>query len=144
MIIKEIYRVNFMKNKFSYSGTLRNENKFELNEDIFFVIKDNEITKGRIIGIELSVDENPEYKYKIQLSEELLRDNLVGFDTMFNSGGYSDDVWLNCDKIFRNVHLAHVSAIKQLDAMYDLQKKEIEHYFNQFNNEKENKEMPKL
>jgi len=133
MNIKEIYRLNYMRNYWSYVGTLRNEKKFNLHDKVFFVVNGNEIAKGEIVGVELPPVDNPEYKYKIKLPEELIRRRMDNDD--FYKGENFDKVTLICDSIFNTVEEAKESAIKQLDKLYKLQKEEIDRYFKQWDNE---------
>lgn len=128
--INEIYRINYMRNSFSYVGTLRNEYKFNISEDVFFVINTNEIAKGIIVGVELPPIDNPEYKYKIRLPEEIIKKRL-GDDFWKNQPDF-DKITLKCDRIFRTITDAKISAIEQTDRMYKLQKEEIERYFKRF------------
>jgi len=133
MNIKEIYRLNYMRNYWSYVGTLRNEKKFNLHDKVFFVVNGNEIAKGEIVGLELPPVDNPEYKYKIKLPEELIRQRMDNDD--FYNGENFDKVTLICDRIFNTIEEAKESAIKQLDKLYNLQKEEIDRYFKQWHNE---------
>lgn len=133
MNIKEIYRLNYMRNYWSYVGTLRNQKKFNLHDKVFFVVNGNEIAKGEIVGVELPPVDNPEYKYKIKLPEELIRQRMDNDD--FYNGENFDKVTLICDSIFNTIEEAKESAIKQLDKLYKLQKKEIDRYFKQWHNE---------
>jgi len=133
MNIKEIYRLNYMRNYWSYVGTLRNEKKFNLHDKVFFVVNGNDIAKGEIVGVELPPVDNPDYKYKIKLPEELIRQRMDNDD--FYKGENIDKVTLKCDSIFNTVEEAKESAIKQLDKLYKLQKEEIDIYFKQWDNE---------
>jgi hypothetical protein len=130
MYIKEIYRLNYMRNYWSYVGTLRNEKKFNLHDKVFFVVNKNEIAKGKIVGVELPPIDNAEYQYKIKLPEELVR--LRMNDDDFYKGENIDKVTLICDSIFNTIEEAKESAIKQLDKLYKLQKEEIDRYFKQW------------
>lgn len=130
MDIKEVYRINYMKDYFSYVGTLRNEKKFNIEDDVFFVINLNEIAKGKIVGVELPPVQNADYTYKIKLPEEIVRQRMDNDD--FYKGDNFDKVTLKCDEIFSSVIEAKNSAKKQIDKMYKLQKEEIERYFSQF------------
>jgi len=132
MNIKEIYRLNYMRNYWSYVGTLRNEKKFNLHDKVFFVVNGNELAKGEIVGVELPPVDNPDYKYKIKLPEELIRQRMDNDD--FYKGENIDKVTLKCDSIFNTVEEAKESAIKQLDKLYKLQKEEIDIYFKQWDN----------
>lgn len=129
--INEIYRLSFMKNYWSYVGLLRNEKKFNLNDQVFFVVNGNEIARGEIVGVELPPEQNPEYKYKIKLPEELIRQRMDR-DEFYKDNPNFDRVTLICDNIFNTIEEAKESAIKQLDRMYELQKEEIERYFKRF------------
>lgn len=128
--INEVYRLNYMKNYFSYVGTLRNQKKFNLNDNVFFVINGNEIARGEIVGVELPPVDNPDYTYKIKLPEDLIREKMESDD--FYKGEGFDKVSLNCDRIFSTIDEAKESAKKNLEHMYELQSKEIERYFSQF------------
>ena len=121
-IINNIYKVNYMKDKFSYVGLLRNEKKFNLNDNVFFSFDSNEISYGKIVGVELLPAENPEYKYKIELAEGLIK--LDKNNVISN---------LICNNIFNTIEEAKESAIKNLERMAKLQKEEIDRYFNRFN-----------
>ena len=97
---------------------------------VFFVINGNEIAKGEIVGIELPPTDNPSYKYKIKLPEELVRKRMKQDD--FYQGKNFDKVTLECDEIFNSIGEAEESAKLHLERMYELQKKEIERYFENF------------
>lgn len=128
--IDQIYRVPFMRDKFAYVGLLRNEKRFELNDKVFFSINGNEIAFGRIVGVELPPVDNPEYLYKIELPEELIRQRMEHDE--FYAGKEINKVTLKCDSIFSTVQEAKESALKNLERMEKLQRKEIESYFGKF------------
>lgn len=128
--IKEVYRLNYMRDSFSYVGTLRNQKRFNLNDNVFFAINGNEIARGEIVGIELPPVDNPDYSYKIKLPEELIRNQMKKSE--FYDGVGFDKVSLHCDRIFNTIDEAKESAKKNLEHMYELQGKEIERYFSQF------------
>jgi hypothetical protein len=128
--INQIYRVYYMKDKFSYVGLLRNEKKFNINDKVFFSINGNEIAFGRIVGVELPPAENPEYQYKIELPEELIRQRMEL--KKFYEGKEIDKITLHCGSIFSTVQEAKESALKNLERMEKLQREEIERYFGQF------------
>jgi len=119
-----------MKGRFSYVGLLRNEKIFNINDKVFFSINNHDIAFGRIVGVELPPEDNPEYKYKIELPEELVRQRLGHKD--FYEGKDIDKVELHCGTIFTTIEEAKESALKNLERMAELQKKEIERYFKQF------------
>lgn len=116
-LIENIYRVEYMKNNFSYVGTLRNEKKFNIEDVVFFAINGNEIACGKIIGVERTVSDNPDYIYKIQVPKELVT---------FNKGEVTE---LKCDRIFSSVDEAKESALQNLFKMSKLQRDQIEKYF---------------
>lgn len=128
--INQIYRSRFLKDRFSYIGLLRNEKIFNINDKVFFAINGNEIAYGKIIGIELPPTKNPDYQYKIELPEELIRQRMETED--FYAGKEFDKIVLNCESIFSTVQEAKDSALKNLECMEKLQREEIERYFSQF------------
>jgi len=126
-IIEEIYKSNYMDSRrFSYVGTLRNEKIFKINEIVFFApfFAKPDIAQGKIVGVELPPDDNPEYIYKLEIPKELVINDFNGKPT--------DRVELECDKIFSTLEEAKESAKRKLECSYKLQKKEIERYFKQF------------
>ena len=134
-MIEDIYKVNYMRDRFSYVGTLRNAKIFNINDDIFYAYGQS-IIKGKIIGVELPLDENPEYRYKVELPKEIVNAEIRKIEE--NPDLYSREyevpkhLILTCDKIFNNVQEAKESAEKNLQHMFELQKQEIERYFSQF------------
>lgn len=133
--IKEIYKGEYMRGHFTYAGTLRNEFKFNLDDDVFFVIRDNQIARGRVIGVEKTISDNPDYLYKITIPSEFLRQQMeklgVGFHEFQDIKDFKGTT-LKCDRIFKTIEEAKESAIKQTNHLYKLQKEEIERYFKQF------------
>jgi uncharacterized membrane protein len=119
-----------MRDQFSYIGTLRNQYKFDINDKVFFTVNNHDIYYGRIVGVELPPDENPEYRYKIALPEELIRERMD--NKKFYAGEDIDKVVLTCKSIFTTTQQAKEAAIKNLDNTYELQKDEIERYFSKF------------
>jgi hypothetical protein len=127
MVISDIYKVEYMRNRISYIGLLRNEKKFNINDNVFFAYGEK-IFRGKIVGVELLPAENPEYKYKVQLSEDLMPIRYTQPESV-KPVEYGN---LICDDIFNTVEEAKQSAIDQLKKMTELQRKEIERYFKQF------------
>jgi uncharacterized protein YuzE len=127
MVISDIYKVEYMRNRISYIGLLRNEKKFNINDNVFFAYGEK-IFRGKIVGVELLPAENPEYKYKVQLSEDLMPIRYTQPESV-KPVEYGN---LICDDIFNTVEEAKQSAIDQLNKMTELQRKEIERYFKQF------------
>jgi len=124
--ITDIYKYDFNLNDFSFIGTLRNEKKFNLEDNIFFGFTNGAcsgIARGKIVGIELPPKDNPEFIYKITLPKNLI----FTYDSK-----KIDTITLTCKDIFNTVQEAKKSAIKQLDLMYKLQKQKLEDYFNNY------------
>lgn len=131
-MIKDIYKMIYMRDTFSYIGTLRNAKKFNINDNIFYAIGQR-IIKGRIVGVELLPSENPEYRYKIDLPEDIVRESVSNAEQWYSKDyEVPKTTTLTCDSIFSNIEEAKQSAIKDLENKYELQKEEIEKYFNQF------------
>ena len=119
--ITDIYRLDFIRDRFQYNGLLRNEKVFGIGETVFFSINGgDDISYGIIKGIELTDNENPEFIYKIRFSRDL-----IGFvdDTNLH------EVTIICDKIFRSIDEAKESALKNLERMHRLQLNQINSYF---------------
>lgn len=129
-IIDKIYRVKFMRDSFSYIGTYRNSKIFNINDIIFFSINGKDIFPGKIIGIELPPTDNPEYIYKVQISE-IIVSREFGYENLPDKETLSNSV-INCDSIFYTIKEAKESAIKNLKKLAVLQKQEIEDYFKKF------------
>lgn len=147
-IINEIYRVIYMSDKFTYVGTLRNEKRFKINDRVFFSINGHDIACGRIVGIQLPPEDNPEYIYKIQLPDEVIRERLAALtdeeltpvdkynkrtdpDKFYNDKDLGK-VDVTCRYIFKSIEEAKNSAIENLEKMAMLQRKKIESYFSHF------------
>ena len=131
MKITGIYGLKYQKyDPITHIGYLTNERKFNINDNVWFCPSDRhgEIVGGVIIGLELvqypSI-EREEYRYKIKLPAESVR-----FINGFNNMQYDD---ITCEKIFTSLSEAKECAIKKCLEMYNLQMKEIEDYFSQFN-----------
>lgn len=120
-MIEDIYRVNYMKNRFSFVGTLRNEKRFNIH-DIVFISNGEDMIKCRVIGVELPIAENPEYKYKLELPKD---------DYKKDGDKYRN---LSCKNIFSSIDEAEKSARTNLKRMFDLQEEEIERYFIKYKN----------
>jgi len=133
--IKDIYKLSYMNGSFSYVGTLRNQKRFNIHDKVYFSYLGNKISYGVICGVELPTEQNPEYIYKIQVSDWMFY-NTVNEETKefiySESVGELKNVTLKCDKIFSTVDEAKQSAIKNLEHHYKLEKEGIERYFKQF------------
>jgi len=66
-MIDDICKVDtFLHEKFNYVGTLRNQYKFNIEDDVFFSpIGTNDIHRGKIVGVERLESLNAEYLYKV-------------------------------------------------------------------------------
>lgn len=113
--------MQYWKDKFSYCGTLRNQRVFNINDSVFANIRGNEIIKCRVIGVELTISDNPDYIYKLEIPEEAVVD--------FNHN-IVDSVM--CDRIFNTIEEARESAIDNNKRMSSLQHRQINNYFSQF------------
>jgi hypothetical protein len=134
--ITDIYKLSYMSGAFSYAGTLRNEKKFNIGDKVYFAFSGNKIAYGFICGVELPPEQNPDYIYKIQISDWLLYNecNKEVVDFMHSKEiGLLENVVLKCDRIFSTIDEARTSAVKNLELIYKLEKSAIDIYFNQFN-----------
>jgi hypothetical protein len=127
--IGEIYKVHYMKHRFAYVGLLRNEKQFNIHDKVFFVINGNEIAKGKIVGVELPIAENPEYSYKVEIAEDWIREKNEWKELTQTA---LEIMTLDCESIFGTIKEAKESATENLERMYKLQKEEIDRYFEQF------------
>ena len=127
-MIKDIYKVSFMKNKWAFVGTLRNEKKFNLHDTVFIQYGEK-IIRCKIVGVELPPKQNPDYIYKVEIPEEIISEEIL---YQVPSEDRLKRISLTCECIFSTVEEAKASARKNLDRMYELQDEEIERYFEQF------------
>jgi hypothetical protein len=104
----------------NFAGTMRNERKFEMFQDVFIMHKDM-MVKCKVVGIELPPRDNPEYIYKIELPEGFIEDRELR-------------VSLICEHIFSSIDEAKESAFKMLNTNYELNKNNIEKFFKQYEN----------
>lgn len=125
MEIKDIYKVNYQKDSFAFIGLLRNEKVFKINDNVFFSPSKyrGQIVRGIIKGVELTISENPEYIYKIEIPESVAKDNNYDVEKFEN---------IICNEIFSSIEEAKESAIKNCELMYKLQMEEIKRYFDGF------------
>jgi hypothetical protein len=133
--ITDIYKLAYMNGSFSYVGTLRNEKCFNIHDKVYFIYEGNKISYGVICGVELPPKQNPDYIYKIQVSDWLFHNTVEEDVKEFiysEKEGKLKNVTLKCDKIFSTIEEAKQSAIKNLELHYKLEGELIERYFNQF------------
>jgi hypothetical protein len=123
MTIDNIYKARFENNYEVYLGTLRNQKKFNLGDEVFIGYGKDKIFRGLIRGVELEDDLNPNILYKIQIPNGLLYDF---------KGKEETSLSLTCSYIFSSLDDAKESRIKQLNKIHKLELENIERFFNQF------------
>jgi hypothetical protein len=121
-IINDILEYRYFNDYRIYVGNLRNQRKFNLHDDVFIGWGDK-LIKSKIVGVEFLPAENSEYMYKVTLPT-----NIKTWDDEHTAS-------LNCDHIFDSVEEAKESRLNQLENKYNLEKKNIEQYFNKYANE---------
>lgn len=131
MKINEIYRINNKETNSNYVGTVRNEKRFNIDDDVFVAVEDK-LFHTKIVGIENLPTENPEYKYKVVVPNGMTNEfNIDDFDKRLNSE-WSKDVSITCQYIFKSIEEAKESMIKNAEEKFDLELKNIEKFFKQF------------
>ena len=134
-MIKDIYKINYMRDRVQFVGTLRNAKRFTLHENVFFAYGDNgSIARGVIVGIECMAIPNSDYIYKIKVPEALINEQL-GYPSKIDDE-HLKSFTMTCDEIFSSVSDAKHSATDELEKMYRLQKREIDNYFDSYLMEK--------
>lgn len=122
----ETYKIN--KYSIQFAGRLRNEKRFNLLQDVF-IESNGAMYQCKIIGIELLPNENPEFKYLIELPKELIElrenENFACLDEI------KDRTSRTCENIFSSIDEAKESALLHLDRMYNLNKENIIKFFKQ-------------
>lgn len=116
------YRGSDRFDSVQFIGLLRNEIKFELNENVF-IEANGKMMQCRIVGIELPLDTNGNYKYKLELPEPI-------FD--YFSQKKTTRTTLICDNIFRSIEDAKKSAHKQVALHYKLNKERVDTFFKRY------------
>jgi hypothetical protein len=105
-----------------FIGLLRNEIKFDLHENVFIEAK-GKMMQCKIVGIELPLDVNGQYKYKVELPEAI-------FD--YFSEKETTRITLICDYIFRNIEDAKKSAYEKINLDYKLNKERVDAFFKRY------------
>lgn len=126
--ITDIYKLAYMNGRFSYVGTLRNEKKFNIHDKVYFSYDGQKIAYGIICGVELPPEENPDYKYKIQVSDWMFYNTVDETTQNFINSekiGKLENVTLKCDRIFSTIKEAKESAIKTLNCIIDWRKRKL-------------------
>lgn len=113
----------------SFAGTLRNEKKFELHQNVF-IESHGMMHQCKIVGIELPPAENPEFRYLIEIPKELVE--LIDDEYYSSLGIVKDRISKTCKNIFSTVEEAKESALKELDHKYKLNKDNIERFFKRY------------
>lgn len=126
MDINNIYKARFENSYDVYLGTLRNQKKFNLGDEVFIGYGKDKIFRGLIRGVELEDDLNPNIFYKIQIPKGLLYD----FE-----GDEETSIKLTCKTIFNSIEEAKKSRIDQLNKTYKLELENVERFFDQFKDE---------
>ena len=122
--IIDIKKYNDMSKTISFAGTLRNQYKFDLFENVFIMI-DGKMVQCKIVGVELPPRDNPDYVYKVELPEDVV---YMGWD----DDGRIERVSLTCEHIFRSIDDAKNSAYRKLDTTYKINKENIDRFFSQY------------
>jgi len=122
-MITEIYKEYYWQNEYQYIGKMRNQDRFQINENVFFRNNDNTICRGIIVGVELIPKQNPEYIYKVKIPKEILVNDKINKDQFIN---------VSCDPLFKSLQDAKERVIKDFKNRIQIESKKIEDYFNQF------------
>ena len=115
----------------SFAGTLRNEKKFELNQNVF-IESHGMMHQCRIVGIELPPAENPEFRYLIEIPKELVE--LLDGEYSSGLGMVKGRISKTCENIFSTIDSAKESALLALERKYKLNKENIERFFKRYEN----------
>lgn len=102
----------------NFAGTLRNEKKFELFQNVFIKYGDK-MCQCKIVGVVLPPHDNPDYIYTVEIPEEFVEDN-------------DARLLYKCDKIFSSIEEAKASAMRENDIRYKLNKEVIERFFDRY------------
>ena len=102
-----------------FSGTLRNEKKFELMQNVF-VLSEGTLHECTIKGIEIENSENPNYIYKIDVPEKLIQND------------NKKRISRTCEDVFSTVIEAKESALALIDQYYELNKNNINQFFEKY------------
>jgi hypothetical protein len=120
-MIKDILKLPYWNREVQFIGRLRNEKKFNLNDNVY-ILSNEEIIKCKIVGIELIPAENAEYFYKIKIPNEIsLKKGLSEQDNFTK---------MDCSFIFSSIEEAKESALKKLEIDYKLRLNQIQEFFN--------------
>lgn len=123
MIITNIYKTTFQNYSIQekYQGLLRNAKRFDVGDSVFIGYGGDCIFRAIIRGVTLDDNfENPQFIYKVEIPRDLAVDD--------------DDKCrdLICDRIFNTIEEAKSSRLAQAKTLYDLEVKNINSFFKQF------------
>lgn len=143
-MINEIYKQHYCKGEFSYVGTLRNQKRFNIDDKVYFCFEDNTIAYGYVIGVEKTIDENPDFIYKLRFTKRTVGSFIPYSNSELRNEFESCkeevlNIKLKCDRIFSTIAEAKESAIKNLNRGYELEMNNINRYFGGIKNRTENK-----
>ena len=109
----------------NFAGTLRNERKFELFQNVF--IKSGEcMYQCKVVGIELPPTDNPSYIYKLELPRELIE---IREGESWIPDDAKERESRTCESIFGSIKEAKESALRKLNSDYELSKNKIDSFF---------------
>lgn len=115
--INNVVEVRLPYGNLGYRGTLRNETKFNIDDNVFLGTSDK-IIRAVIVGVEKTTSENPDYIYTLEVTG-------YGASNSFKSSA-------KCDRIFRTLEDAKKSVYENLELQYSIKLKELDRYFAQF------------
>lgn len=122
-----------------FRGTLRNERVFTMHQNVFFEANlehKHRLLRGKIVGVELEPDMNPNYKYKIALDPDIiyalgLKNKVESANGVKGCGDYTYKN-LKCDAIFENVEQAKKAAIDHIEFAYQQSIDNLNRFFEEF------------
>lgn len=120
----------------TFSGTMRNEKKFELHQ-IIFIQHREKMYQCKIVGVELPPEEYSDYKYRIELPKDFIQPELTEEEREFFSKEHIEKemqgrVSRKCDQIFGSIAEAKKSALKQINVQYKLNKERVDRFFKEY------------
>lgn len=118
MDIEHIIEVRRYKNHTSMTGTLRNQRRFNINDEVWLASYSNEILFFRAIvtGVWLSKDENPDYLYEVIIPKSVASKAIT--HNLKLEGEKRDSI--KCDRLFESIEQATEESIKRLRDIYNI------------------------
>ena len=129
--ILEIETYPIGSHSIAFAGTLRNEKRFELFQTVF-IESHGSMYQCRIVGIELPPNDNPTFRYLIELPEELIELNEEKNKDYIDLGEPKDRISKTCGTIFTTIEEAKESALEQLERKYKLNLENVERFFKRY------------